>query len=70
MELDYKMGNMSNVQTALMILKARVGLKNYYVSISGGMMTSFMLGLMVSPIWLKVLFIINAIGLFLVVVYD
>jgi hypothetical protein len=51
-------------------IKMMIGTKKYYVAIGGAMMTSFMLVFIVSWWPFKVFFLVNAIGLFVLVMQN
>jgi len=70
MELDKIKNSFRYASAMINMLKVLVGSKNYYVGLGGAIAGSFFIGLMVNSWFFKILYILNAIGLFLMVVYE
>lgn len=58
------------IKAALITVKTLVGAKRYYVAMGGAMMSCFFLFFIVNIMTLKILFLINAIFIFVVVLQD
>ena len=70
MELD-KLRNSGRLAIQMIsMLKFFFGVKNYYAGMGAAMSMSLMIGLIINSWFFKFFFIINAIGLFLVIIYD